>query len=243
MTVASYNSLASIRFTACLIVGLCGGSAAADDTSADAPETTSVGTIEGVVTYRADTARPWRYARYYVKSAKSGELAEAVVALRVRELGGANAAKPVTKTIDQKEFQFQPELVAIRRGDSVTFTNSDAATHNVRASGDVANFNVTIAAGGAGRTIKFEKAGGVRRPVEIGCVFHSNMKAWVFVFDHSFYAVTKADGKFKLENVPAGEYELEVAHAAGGLGWRKKVIVKSGETLNVGVTLSAADKR
>ena len=128
-------------------------------------------------------------------------------------------------------------------GDSVKFTNSDTATHNVRASGEIANFNVTMAAGSAGNTIKFDKAGGARRPVEIGCVFHSNMKAWVFVFDHPFYAVTKADGKFKLENVPAGEYELEVAHPAGGLMSQKKVTVKAGETVKVDVPLSAANTR
>jgi plastocyanin len=230
-----------VRFTACLIVGLYGGSVVADDVSAGAEASSVGGTIEGVVAYRADAAKSWRYARYYVKNAKTGELAEAVVAVRGKGLSNLKTAKPVTTTIDQKEFQFQPEMVAIRRGDSVTFTNSDAATHNVRASGDVANFNVTIAAGGEGRTITFDKAGGVRRPVEIGCVFHSNMKAWVFVFDHPFYAVTRADGKFKLENVPPGEYELEVAHAAGGLKWHKKVTVKADEVLKLVVPLSAAD--
>lgn len=241
------------RFILCFVFVLGGVSAVADDVPAAGAKSAAVGTIEGVVTYRADAAHPWRYARYYVKSVKSGELAEAVVAVRGKGLSDApspqpspkgresKSAKPVTKAIDQKEFQFQPELVAIRRGDSVTFTNSDTATHNVRASGEIANFNVTMAAGGAGNTIKFDKAGGTRRPVEIGCVFHSNMKAWVFVFDHPFYAVTKADGKFKLENVPPGEYELEVAHAAGGLKWQKKVTVKAGETLKVDVPLSAAD--
>ena len=36
------------------------------------------GAIEGVVTYHADAKRPWRYSRYYIKQAKTGELAEAV---------------------------------------------------------------------------------------------------------------------------------------------------------------------
>lgn len=226
----------------CLAVDLCARRAAAVDLPAS-HKPIATGTIEGIVTYRANAARPWRYARYYVKSAKSGELAEAVVAVRGGRLNAAQPESPISKTIDQKEFQFQPELVAIRRGDSVTFTNSDTATHNVRASGEIANFNITMAAGGAGHTIKFDKAGGTRRPVEIGCVFHSNMKAWVFVFDHPFYAVTKADGKFKLENVPAGEYDLEVFHAAGGLQWNKKVTVKAGETANVSIELSPADLR
>jgi plastocyanin len=215
--------------------------------SQEKPVTTTAsaaGTVEGIVTYRAVAARPWRYARSYGKNARSGELADAVVAIRGKGLQSAQAAAaPATTTIDQKDFAFQPELVAIRRGDSVTFTNSDSATHNVRASGEVANFNITMAAGGAGNTIQFDKAGGVRRPVEIGCVFHSNMKAWVFVFDHPFYAVTKADGKFTLENVPAGEYELEVVHPAGGLKWRKNVTVKAGEPATMSVEMSPTDLR
>jgi len=203
----------------------------------------TMGTIEGTVTYKADTKQPWRYARYYVKNAKRGELAEAVLAIRGRGLVTTKNASPTTVQIDQKDFQFVPELVAIRVGDSVMFTNSDSATHNVRASGDVANFNLTMAAGGAGHTIKFEKAGGVRRPVEIGCVFHSNMRAWVFVFDHPYYAVTKSDGKFKLAEVPAGQYELDLAHAAGGLKSNKVVTVKAGETARVDFELSPADVR
>ena len=199
------------------------------------------GTIEGTVTYRADAKRPWRYARYYVKNARSGELAEAVVALRGKSLEKSKPAAPTTVKIDQKDFQFVPELVAIRHGDSVTFTNSDTATHNVRAAGEVANFNVTMSAGGAGSTVKFDRAGGIRRPVEIGCVFHSNMRAWVFVFDHPFYAVTKADGKFRLADVPAGEYELELSHPAGGMRSKKAITVKAGETVKVDLQVSAAD--
>jgi plastocyanin len=199
------------------------------------------GAIEGTITYRADAARPWRYARYYIKNAKAGELSEAVVAIRGKLLDHKQPASATTVTMDQQDFQFAPEVVTIRVGDSVKFTNSDQATHNVRAAGDLANINVTMPAGGAGNTIKFDRAGGVRRPVEIGCVFHSNMRAWIFVFDHPFYAVTKANGKFKLADVPAGEYELEMAHPAGGLRWKKPVTVKAGETAKVDVQVSPAD--
>jgi plastocyanin len=218
--------------------------------AADVPsaEEAGRGAIEGTVTYRADAAHPWRYARYYVKNSKSGELAEAVIAVRGKGQFKAPSPQPsperrvsVTARIDQKDFAFQPELVAIRRGDSVTFTNSDTATHNVRASNELASFNVTMSAGGAGNTIKFDRAGGARRPVEIGCVFHSNMHAWIFVFDHPFYAVTKADGKFKLADVPAGEYELEMAHPAGGLRWKRSITVKAGEKVKVDVQVSPTD--
>ena len=47
-----------------------------------------LGAVEGTVSYQPDTKRPWRYSRYYVKQAKTGELAEAVVALRAKARRG-----------------------------------------------------------------------------------------------------------------------------------------------------------
>jgi plastocyanin len=200
-----------------------------------------LGTVEGTVSYQTDAKRPWRYARYYVKNAKTGELAEAVVALRAKAV--ADADRPAeTAVIDQANFQFYPETVVIRRGDSVKFTNSDAATHNVQTSGEIANFNVNTP-GGEAHTFRFDKAGGTRQPAVIGCVFHSGMRAHVFVFDHPWYALTSDTGRFRLGDVPAGEYELEVVHLAGELRWRKRIAVKPGETVRVDIGLSPDDKR
>lgn len=210
--------------------------------TADSPSPT--GGIEGTVTYRADPQRPWRYGRYYIKQAKTGELAEAVVAIRMRKSDAASApaAKPKSVTIDQKNFQFVPETVVVRKGDSVTFTNSDGATHNVRASGKLAGFNITIAAGET-YTNLCDKAGGVRDPIQIGCVFHSAMQAWIFVFDHPYFQMTGADGRFRLEGIPAGEYELELAHPAGGLRWKQQVVIQADQTLQVDIPLSPDDKK
>lgn len=199
------------------------------------------GAIEGTVTYKADAKRPWRYARYYIKNAKTGDLAEAVVALRAKPPADEQRS-PETIVVDQQNFQFQPETVAIRRGDSVQFTNSDSATHNVQTSGEIANFNVNTPGGGS-HTFKFDKAGGTRAAATIGCVFHSAMRAHVFVFDHPWYGLTPASGKFQLTNVPPGEYDLEVAHPAGELRRRQRVTIKPGETLRIDIALSPDDKR
>jgi plastocyanin len=204
--------------------------------------TAKAGAVEGVVSYLPNAARPWRYARYYVKNAKTGELAEAVVALRGKGLRDA-APKPPAKTsvVDQLNFQFQPETTAIRQGDAVKFTNGDQAAHNVRASGAIADFNVTMPPAGD-YTATFSRAGGIRQPVQIGCVFHSAMRAWVFVFDHPFFQLTGADGCFRLEGVPPGAYELEMSHPAGDLHGRKQVQIKAGETTRIDIQATHDDK-
>ena len=57
-------------------------------TSAENKATT--GTIRGTVKYIADPQHPWRLGRYYIRNAKSGELAEAVIAISQRGLKALN---------------------------------------------------------------------------------------------------------------------------------------------------------
>ena len=44
------------------------------------------------------------------------------------------------------------------------------------------------------------------------CNVHPWMRAWIFVFDHPYYAVTSRTGKFELKNLPPGTYTIEAWH-------------------------------
>jgi hypothetical protein len=69
------------------------------------------------------------------------------------------------------------------------------------------------------------------------------MRAWIFVFDHPFYQVTQVDGRYRLTDVPPGEYDLEMVHPAGGFRWRQKVRITAGETTQVDIPVSPTDKK
>ena len=56
------------------------------------------------------------------------------------------------------------------------------------------------------------------------------MRAWIYVFDHPWFQLTRKDGRFRLENVPAGEYTLGVVHPAGKLRQSRQIKVKANET-------------
>jgi plastocyanin len=191
---------------------------------------------------KPDPRRSWRYDRHYVDKKNGNALRDALVCLSGSTLKGAAPAHiAATAVVDQKDFTFIPETLAIRAGDKVKFKNSDPGTHNVFTRDELHPFDVTL--GNADEAVEtFPRAGGSRRPVAIGCQFHGSMRAWIFVFDHPWYALTAKDGRYSLKNVPPGVYHLEVAHPAGQLRFSKRVEVVAGETLKLDISLSPDHK-
>jgi plastocyanin len=199
------------------------------------------GTVEGVIKYQADSKRPWKFSRYYIQTTKEGSLAEAVVALERPGLNAFALPAPHNKsTMDQINYQFVPETLVIRAGDTVLISNSDDALHNVMTSDGGEPFNVNVV---KGKEVAhtFNHAGGLERPVRLGCVFHGAMRAWIYVFDHPWFQLTQKDGRFRLENVPAGEYTFGVVHPAGKLRQSRRIEVKTNETTSLEITLSPDD--
>ncbi|MCH8219640.1 MAG: carboxypeptidase regulatory-like domain-containing protein [Planctomycetes bacterium] len=199
------------------------------------------GSVEGRVLYRADAERPWRYARYYVKDRHEGQLAEAVVALETTALERGPSEKAATLVVDQKDFQFTPETAAIRASDSVKFLNSDKEVHNVQTFHPQHSFNINMPAGGE-HVETFRQAGGIEQPYRIGCIYHSAMRSWIFVFDHPYYQVTKTDGRFRLAKIPPGEYTLQMVHPAGQLRWQRSIQVEADETTQLDIVVSPDNK-
>ena len=193
--------------------------------------------LDGTVHYDPDPARPWRYARYYVSRTPDRTLSDALVCLRGRTLKEAAPAEPQFAQMDQSEFRFIPEVLAIRAGDQVRFTNSDAALHNVQDLGGVEPLNVSLPQEGE-YVYTFRRAGNSRKPIRLGCSFHSQMQAWIYVFDHPFFAVTTINGAFSFENVPPGEYDLEVIHPSGKLSLSRPLKVVTGQPQTISVRLT-----
>jgi plastocyanin len=199
------------------------------------------GVVEGTVKYLADSTRPWKFSRYYIQNTKSGLLAEAVVALEKPNLAAlAPPRTPGKSTMDQINYQFVPETLAIRAGDTVLISNSDDALHNVMTSDGGQPFNVNVVKGKQFEH-NFDHAGGLNEPVRLGCVFHGAMRAWIYVFDHPWFQLTQKDGRFRLENVPLGEYTLGVVHPAGKLRRTQRIQVKANETNPLDISLSPDD--
>lgn len=119
-----------------------------------------------------------------------------------------NKVSSTKSFVDQRNHEFTPRVIAVRAGESVVFSNSDPANHNVRtATSERRNeFNVFTGIDG-----KYEHRFVVQRgyrPVQLGCDIHPWMQGWVYVFDHPHFAITDPNGTFRIESVPPGKYKL-----------------------------------
>ena len=59
--------------------------------------------------------------------------------------------------------------------------------------------------GRAGRSRSASISPGI---VRVFCDIHSHMNAFILVFSHPFFAMTDADGRYRIDNVPPGTYNV-----------------------------------
>ncbi len=135
------------------------------------------------------------------------------------------AAKPVD--MDQKGMKFVPHVLAVLKGTTVKFNNSDNVRHNVMSpDGDEGSLGTW----GQGESKAFTfKASGVFRQL---CNVHPEMGAVVVVLDNPYFAVTGDDGRFHIDNVPAGTFTLKT-WGEKGAETKKEVTVAAGGTATV----------
>jgi hypothetical protein len=72
--------------------------------------------------------------------------------------------------------------------------------------------------------------------VRIDCDAHGWMEGWIYVVDNPYYAVTGADGKFTISNVPAGNYKLVAVHPFTGPN-EQSVTVAAGKPTDLNIEL------
>jgi hypothetical protein len=143
--------------------------------------------------------------------------------------------KPATITIDQPCCMFVNRITVARVGDTIVAKNSAPVAHNFFwTSANNGEFNVTVAKESEWKMPQPLVA--ESSPVQFKCTIHPWMSGYVRVFDHPYYAVTDADGKFEIKNAPVGKFNMIVwQEKSGFLGGRdgrfgQPVEIKAGST-------------
>ena len=202
------------------------------------------GTIEGRVTYEGEPPPSTPVAErgaeqpvLYLDS--TGGVRYVVIDLPDARAVGRQPSS--VATVDQRQFTFEPQVLAVRSSQAVRFTNHDAANHNVRTRhSDPRNTFSVNTAMHAEHVHRFV-ATSPDHPVELSCDIHAWMVGWVYVFDHDQFAVTDERGRFRIDGVAAGHQRLAVRQPAAGLLRDLAVDVTPSQTAYVDVRFSRRD--
>lgn len=116
--------------------------------------------------------------------------------------------------MDQRNCVYRPLVVGVRVGQPLTFINSDPILHNVHTVPEENDgTNVAMPSIRMRHTVRFDTE---EVPVKTKCDVHPWMRAYIGVVEHPFFAVTGAEGTFRFDGVPPGEYVVEAWHEVYG---------------------------
>lgn len=143
---------------------------------------------------------------FSVKDGKGKPVADAVVYAVPRD--GAPASAPRKAIIDQIDKEFVGYVTPIEKGTTVSFPNHDKLRHHVYSFSEAKRFEIPLYTGTPANPVVFDKPG----VVVLGCNIHDWMSAYVFVSDTPHFSTASDAGRGRIENVPAGEYDVSVWH-------------------------------
>jgi plastocyanin len=160
------------------------------------------------------------------------DLLRSVVYLESAPRGAFESSEGGHAVMDQRNETFVPHVLAITTGTTVDFPNSDKFYHNVFSLSKTRPFDLGRYAAGNSRPIRFDRPGIVR----VFCDIHSHMNAYILVFSHPFFAMTDAEGRYRIENVPPGTYGV-IAWNEGTASEARPITVPDGGVAELDFTL------
>jgi plastocyanin len=148
----------------------------------------------------------------------------------LKSVPGTHAAKKVS--MDQRGMKFIPRILTITQGDTVKFLNNDNVAHNVY-SPDGEGYNLGTFKQNEDASYTYNKAGVYAQL----CSIHPEMLAYVFVGQNPFAAAVDAQGRYEIQGVPPGTYQLAVWNASKLKTADKSVTVTAGKASEVDLSI------
>jgi plastocyanin len=138
------------------------------------------------------------------------------------------ASKAERATMNQVGRRFEPEVLAVPAGSTVSFPNSDPIFHNVFSLSDTKPFDLGNYKQGNTRLVTFDRAG----VVQVHCHLHANMSGAILVTPNAWLAQPASSGLYTLPPVPPGRYTVVAWHKTAGF-FRREIDVAEGQAASV----------
>ena len=196
------------------------------------------GSVSGVVKFKGAAPAPKKLEitkdkEVCAKSGKTdpslivsgGNLVNAVVT--ITDINKGKKMEPQKVKLDQNGCEYKPHVLAMAAGSSVDILNPDGILHNVHSYSKANSpFNMAQPKFKKTITVKVDKP----EVINLKCDVHGWMSAWLFVAANPYFSVTDNSGSFKLTDVPAGTYNVEVWHETLGKASQKVTVKAKADT-------------
>ncbi len=108
----------------------------------------------------------------------------------------------------QRNIAFDPHVLIVPVGSTVTFPNRDKVRHHVYSFSKVKSFNLKLYGHEQIPSVVFDKPG----VVSLGCNIHDTMSGFILVVDTPFAMQTDANGHVFITGVPPGAATIRLWH-------------------------------
>jgi plastocyanin len=114
-----------------------------------------------------------------------------------------------TAVISQKGCLYEPHVLAVRENQPIEVVNDDPTSHNIHPT--PANNREWNKAEPPGARLE-EAFAREEIAIPVKCNIHPWMRGYIAVLKNPYFAVTKQDGSFDLQNLPPGTYTIKAWH-------------------------------
>ena len=167
---------------------------------------------------------------------KDGGVQNVEVYLKDITKGKALPTEPVAISLVNSHCMFRPRVQAATVGQQITISSEDPVLHNTHPQNAETNatiYNIALPYKGFSVT---KPLPATPQLIKVKCDAHEWMHAWIWEFDHPYFATTGEDGKFTIKDVPPGTYTLVAWQEAAGEK-SVSVTVAAGKTVTADVQL------
>ena len=210
---------------------------------------------------RISNGNGWRLLRDFLVN-EQGRVRNVVVLME-----GVEEGKPFSLSVprvEARDCRFLPFTTVVRSGHGIEVVNMDPVMHDIQAyetsteMGTRVLFNSPLPFNHLHRRgdlhathdhrpgeslVRQFQLSKKRRTFVMQCGFHAYMESWAIAVDNPYYVLTDENGRFSIEDVPPGTYDLRAWHPGIKQVMKKRVTIRPGVNLRVDFQLPSPGRR